>query len=271
MNGELSTRKVVRDGISLAYHEAGVGAGSPILFVHGFGCNGSHFRLQQQHLAAFARTIAVDLRGHGASDAPLQDYGPIGFADDLRWLCKRLGLERPILVGHSMGGNIGLKLASLAPDLLKAIVMIDTFVDADATFMQGLRELSDNMETIGGSRQLFETLSAMLFLPSDDPRVKEDVLDQCARTPWHVLTSAFATHLLRGTSMADLQQLAIPAAYIGADGLPTDIWRIEDINPRVCTGKTVGVGHFSPLLAPDQVNAMLGSFINRVNAPVAFA
>jgi len=270
MSAERSTGQIVRDGVSLAYHEAGSGAGTPILFVHGFGCNGSHFRFQQQHFAASTRTVAVDLRGHGASDAPLQDYDPIGFADDLRWLCEHLGLERPIVVGHSMGGNIALKLAASEPDTVAAIVMIDTFIDGDATFVQGLRELSDNMEPVGDSRRLFEMLSAMLFLPSDDRSVKQDILEQCARTPWHVLRSAFASHLLHGSSAADLSQLAIPAAYIGADGLPTEIWRIEGINPRVCTGKTVGVGHFSPLLAPNQVNAMLGAFIDRVNAAVAF-
>ena len=61
-----------------------------------------------------------------------------------------------------MGGNIALKLAARAPDFVKAIVMIDTFVDGDASFLQGLRELSGNMQAIGGSRQLFELLSAML-------------------------------------------------------------------------------------------------------------
>jgi pimeloyl-ACP methyl ester carboxylesterase len=266
MNANSGTMKVTRDGVSLAYREAGAGSESPILFVHGFGCNGGHFRFQQQHFAASRRTVAVDLRGHGGSDAPLQNYGPAGFADDLRWLCDHLGLEHPIVVGHSMGGNIALKLAASAPGFVKAIVMIDTFVDGDASFVQGLRELSDNMPAIGGSRQLFETLSAMLFLPSDDQKLKAGVLEQCARTPWHVLTSAFTEHLLLGSSVADLRQLAVPAAYIAADGLPTEIWRVEAINPGVSTGKTVGVGHFSPLLAPDQINAMLDSFVSRVNA-----
>lgn len=266
MSADFGTMKVVRDGVALAYHEAGAGNGAPILFVHGFGCNSSHFRFQQQHFATSTRTVAVDLRGHGGSDAPLQNYGPIDFADDLRWLCGHLGLERPIVVGHSMGGNIALKLAATEPDLVKAIVMIDTFIDGDASFVQGLRDLSDNMQAIGGSRQLFERLSAMLFLPSDDQDLKAGVLEQCARTPWHVLASAFTEHLLRGSSKADLQQLAIPAVYIAADGLPTEIWRVESINPGVSTGKTVGVGHFSPLLAPDQINAMLDVFVNRVNA-----
>jgi len=148
MSAKSNTSKVVRDGVSLAYHEAGAGDRSPILFVHGFGCSGNHLRLQQQHFAASTRTVAVDLRGHGASDAPLQEYDPIGFADDLRWLCDCLGLERPIVVGHSMGGNIALKLAVRAPEFVKAIVMIDTFVDGDSSFVQGLRELSDNLDNV---------------------------------------------------------------------------------------------------------------------------
>ena len=170
------------------------------------------------------------------------------------------------MVGHSMGGNIALKLAAFAPEIIKAIVMIDTFIDGDPSFVRGLRELSENLDDIGGSRLLFEMLSAMLFLPSDNPDVKNDILAQCARTPWHVLRSAFSAHLLHGSSVADLRQLTVPAAYIGADGLPTEIWRPEEINPRVSTGKTVGVGHFAPLLAPDQINAMLSAFIGRVNA-----
>lgn len=64
---------------------------------------------------------------HAAFDAPLQNYGPIDFADDLRWLCGYLGLERPIVVGPSMGGDIALKLAANVPDLVTAIVMIDCY------------------------------------------------------------------------------------------------------------------------------------------------
>ena len=127
MNAKINTMKVVRDGVSLAYHEAGGGDGSPILFVHGFGCSGGHFRLQQQHFASFTRTVAVDLRGHGASDAPLQDYSPIGFAEDLRWLCDHLDLKRPIVVGHSMGGNIAMTYGGIRPARVRRIVNLEGF------------------------------------------------------------------------------------------------------------------------------------------------
>jgi pimeloyl-ACP methyl ester carboxylesterase len=265
MSTKPATRTAIREGIALAFREAGSGDGPPILFVHGFGCDGGHFRFQQDHFAATTRTVAVDLRGHGASDAPLQEYDPIVFADDLSWLCQNLGLERPIVVGHSMGGNIALKLAARAPELVGAVVMIDTLVDADVLFMERLSDLSGSFGMIGGSSQLFEILGTLLFLPSDDPDVRKEILERCGRTPWHVLTSAFNEHLLRSSSLADLQQLTIPAAYIAAEGLPTQTWRVENINPRVSTGKTVGAGHFSPLLVPHQINAMLGTFVHRLS------
>jgi len=48
------------------------------------------------------RVVAVDLRGHGASDAPEQQRHGFGVRHDVVWLCGELGLERPVLVGHSM-------------------------------------------------------------------------------------------------------------------------------------------------------------------------
>jgi pimeloyl-ACP methyl ester carboxylesterase len=58
------------------------------------------------------RVIAADLCGHGASDAPSRKYTVAEFADDLAWLCAELNVQRPVVVGHSMGGVIALELAA---------------------------------------------------------------------------------------------------------------------------------------------------------------
>ncbi|HEU0151293.1 MAG TPA: alpha/beta hydrolase [Bradyrhizobium sp.] len=258
-----------RDGVSLAYREIGAGQGVPLLFVHGFGCNAGHFRHQQPHFARSHPTVAVDLRGHGQSDAPLQDYDIGGFADDLRWLCGHLGLQRPVVIGHSMGGNIALKLAVRHPELVQGIVMIDTFIDADDAFVRALRELAQRMPAMAGPESLYDLLSGLLFLPSDDPGIRQQILDESVWTPWHVLTSAFAGQILRNDSIADLRRLKIPAAYIGADGLPMELARIAQINPHVMRARTLGVGHFSPLLAPDQINAMLCAFFLRLRSAMS--
>src|SRR5580698_6226854 len=80
---------VKKDGINLAYKERNRGA-RPILFVHGWGCDHIFFAPQMQFFSRSHHVISVDLRGHGKSDAPEQEYTMAGLADDLAWLCTEL-------------------------------------------------------------------------------------------------------------------------------------------------------------------------------------
>ena len=57
------------------------------MFVHGWTCNHTHFAPQIEHFATDHRVVAVDLRGHGESDAPEQRYTVSALADDVAWLC----------------------------------------------------------------------------------------------------------------------------------------------------------------------------------------
>ena len=72
-----------RDGITLFFEEA-KGLKRPILFVHGWCCDHSFFAPQFEHFAHEGHhVVAVDLRGHGQSDKPHEDYTMQLFADDL--------------------------------------------------------------------------------------------------------------------------------------------------------------------------------------------
>lgn len=71
------------------------------------------------------RSIFVDM---AKAPRPDQDYTMAGFADDLAWLCAELGLMKPIVVGHSMGGNVALELAARYPKIPASIVLIDSIV-----------------------------------------------------------------------------------------------------------------------------------------------
>jgi pimeloyl-ACP methyl ester carboxylesterase len=71
---------VTRDGVKLFYEEAGVGE-PPILLVHGWTCDHTYFAPQFGHFSIDHRVVAVDLRGHGQSDKPEQDYTPGAFAE----------------------------------------------------------------------------------------------------------------------------------------------------------------------------------------------
>jgi non-heme chloroperoxidase len=105
-----SERIVGGGGVGLALYEAGTASGPPIVFIHGF--TGNHLSWERQlagSLAAEFRLVAYDLRGHGASDKPLDAArytDGAAWADDLAAVIRERGLERPVLVGWSYGGYV---------------------------------------------------------------------------------------------------------------------------------------------------------------------
>jgi pimeloyl-ACP methyl ester carboxylesterase len=104
-----------RDGVALFYEEA-QGDEPPVLLVHGIACDHTIFAPQFEHFARRGqRVVAVDLRGHGKSDKPEQSYTMQLFTDDLAWMCEQIGLQKPVVIGHSMGGVVVLALASATP------------------------------------------------------------------------------------------------------------------------------------------------------------
>ena len=114
-----------RNDVSLAYEDTGTNL-PPMILVHGCGVDHSTLMPQADFFSKSHRVISVDLRGHGKSDAPHQDYTMAGFADDIAWLCTALGVVKPVVVGHSMGGNVALELAASHPELPSSLLMIDS-------------------------------------------------------------------------------------------------------------------------------------------------
>ena len=93
--------------------------------VHGITANASCWRAVARALPADWTLHAVDLRGRGHSAALPGPYGFDRHATDLRDLTAALGLDRPMLVGHSLGAYIALLAADTYPDAFGAITLID--------------------------------------------------------------------------------------------------------------------------------------------------
>jgi pimeloyl-ACP methyl ester carboxylesterase len=97
-------------GVNLHVREYGNPAGTPVLLIHGW--SQSHLSWSKQYESVLqdnARIVALDLRGHGMSDAPPQsDHYADGdkWADDIAAVIDQLDLDRPILVGWSYGGYV---------------------------------------------------------------------------------------------------------------------------------------------------------------------
>jgi pimeloyl-ACP methyl ester carboxylesterase len=117
------------------------GRGSTTCFlVHGFGDGGFVWNEFAEILAARCRTIAIDLRGHGNSgwDAVAQ-YGISTHLADVMYAVDVLRLENIILIGHSMGGELAIRLAALCPQLLIGLVVIDYGPELDSAAIEHIR------------------------------------------------------------------------------------------------------------------------------------
>ncbi|RBP64255.1 pimeloyl-ACP methyl ester carboxylesterase [Brevibacterium sanguinis] len=102
-------------GCSLAFHDSG-GAGRAVVFLHGAGADHVTFLHQATALrSAGHRVVLADLRGHGRSHSTTLPPRAELLLDDVAALIAARGLERPVLVGHSLGGNIAQALVRCSP------------------------------------------------------------------------------------------------------------------------------------------------------------
>jgi pimeloyl-ACP methyl ester carboxylesterase len=99
--------------------------GPPIICVHGITSNAFFFQALADNLARTHRIFAYDLRGRGDSDKPQEGYSTPIHAADLAALIDKIGLERPIVIGHSLGAMISLHFAAHYPDKLSKLVLLD--------------------------------------------------------------------------------------------------------------------------------------------------
>src|SRR3989440_9976248 len=99
--------------------------GSPIIFAHGITANAFGFQAYADDLARDHRVFAYDQRGRGDSDKPESGYSIPIHAADLAKLIDALELDRPVIIGHSLGAMIALHFAAYYPDKLSKLVLID--------------------------------------------------------------------------------------------------------------------------------------------------
>lgn len=115
------------DGVRLAFERHGNAAAPGVLFAHGFGQTRQSWGGSARAVAEAGFTaVTLDGRGHGESDwnAPDQPYAMQQFVDDLGAAAQATG-ERPILVGASMGGLLGLFSEGARPGQFSALVLVD--------------------------------------------------------------------------------------------------------------------------------------------------
>ena len=248
-----------RDDLSLYYEQAGSGD-PPLVFVHGWCCDHTFFQPQFDHFKASHTVVTLDLRGCGASDRPEDGYDVPTLADDVAWLCSEAGISRPVVVGHSLGGMIGLELAARHPSLPLAIVAVDP----------------GPIHPTAEARQVYAALAAQLAGPDGEsvrrawvedtaagaaPEWERTIIETMCAVPLSV-AAAVIRGVVDWNGVGALAMCWAPLLVLRSQpGGSNEPARLLSLKPDVHIGVTVGGGHFNQLDVPEQVNPMIERFL----------
>ena len=246
-------------GIDLYYAVAGQGEPT-LVFLHGGGGWSDHWQLQWPACAAFTRVLACDLRGHGRSAAPRGRYTIETFVDDLNALLAHLAIQRPILVGHSLGGTIALRYAFDFPEEVAGLVVVDAGCRTEVATRDGYRAL------VVARVHDFAAASATLRPYNSSPHSGHADFVQAvlAATPAPAEGVIHATHygIITHNNAAAAAFLACPVLVLGAAEM--DYWpSIASWQAYVPHARVIGIpasGHYLMLEQPAQVNDALAQF-----------
>lgn len=244
-----SSGDAVVNGIKIHYQRTG-GNKPPLVLSHGITDNGRCWTRAAQILEENYDVIMVDARGHGRSDAPKTGYGPQGRAADLAGLIRALGLEKPYLMGHSMGADTTAHTAADYSDLVGCAILEDppwydsvadvehreaTARDWRATMQE--RKAKTFAELLAAGRERHPTWADVEFGPWAEAKqqVSFDVLQMLSelRPNWPELAARIACPTLLITGDPDLGALVTPETAA----------EVARLNPRLKVVRLAGAGH----------------------------
>jgi len=269
-----------RDGVGLHYvewrPEVNAGGERPLLLLHGLSSNARYWDRLAGKLAGH-RIVALDQRGHGLTGRPPNDprasggYGMDELLDDAAGVINDLGLDMPVVVGHSWGATIALELVGTHPELAAGLVFIDGPVQSAANmfswedaqrFMQPpLPRFATFADAIAQSENDFRGAWADDLISFVKARVLQDG-DALVLT----LTAAVRLELLRGLydSQPDVlwPRIGVPAVALLARDGPARVagWkelgaaRLASLAPQIEV-RWFDTPHDIPIFAPAEVAA----------------
>ncbi|MFB7629808.1 alpha/beta fold hydrolase [Streptomyces sp. NPDC056149] len=249
------------------YHYEDEGTGPALLFLHGWGTSGRTWGAQQAGFARDHRVVTVDWRGCGRSARPVRGNTTAGVASDLAALIGALRLDRPVVVGSSIGGSFATELGLRRPELIGGVVSVDGPAYWPSTGMP-IAELRDDLR-----RDRAGTVANWVpgwYAPGTSPALIDWTVRQILDSGVHI-----DQHFAEAGGYDPrpvLPGLRVPIHYIHGE-LDTEI-PLEV--PRTCAARTPGAevdviagsGHMPHQERPEAFNAALRTALARM-APAA--
>lgn len=255
-----------QSGFTLSYEERG--SGTPLLLIHGFPLSARIWREQLVALSGSFRVIAPDLRGFGKSEFPAGDCTMDDYADDLIGLLDRLGIEKAVVCGMSMGGYVLFNLLERYPTRVAAACFMVTRAGSDDSDGRKRRKLLAGEVLAKGATVVAAAFSKVLFAPqtaTDRPELVADVMEIMLTAQPAGLAGGLLAMRERRDYRGGLGDCKLPTLVIGA----ADDMAMPPEESRQLAAEIPGselhiipaAGHMVMLEQPAEVNRLLHKFM----------
>ena len=240
------------------------GTGVPLILVHGYTTTCEFWREQVEEFSASYHVIRPNLPGHGISPAPTtRDYTIDAFVEDLEEIFRHFSLPRAVLVGLSMGGVIAQQFALRNPQLLQALVLVDTTPHGpeDVGVENVLTAIDDRGIAIAS-----QDIVTHSFGSSASRDLVEWAKREVIQTPAFVARAAIAS-LNKYDARLSLSRITAPTLVIvGSEDIvtpPAESRALRDGIPNSTLVVIEQSGHFPMLERPVEFNRVLCDFLDQ--------
>lgn len=235
------------------------GTGEPtIVFVHCWTCDHKFWQHQIAYFSKRYKVVWLDLAGHGQSGSTRSDYTMEAFGEDVAAVVNKVGEDRIVLVGHSMGGPVCIEAAKILGDKVVAVVGVDTFY-TPFQFPKSEAEIKGFVEPFekdftGASEKMIQSM----FTPDAEPELKTSIVKHfTAADPKMGISAMYEIFRWNAQNVPySLESFSQKLKNINAapNGNENALHKSVTLIP--------GVGHFVPQVKPEEFNAALSKIIS---------
>lgn len=249
-------RSIINGPAGTIHIDDGGTRGVPVVFIHSFGGDVSHWQAQLAHLRTTRRAIALELRAHGQSAVPADgDYSVKAFSQDIAAVVDSLALPKFVLVGHSLGGAAALLYAGDHPDRVAGLIVAGT---------PGVTptEVSTPIIAALESDQYQKTMDGYMnqLLANAKPEVASKVEAQ-----FHRLSREQSTAIVKETfAYAPKPALAAfngPMLSVTTAAAKETSMSLHNLKPGMQHQTISGTSHWMHMDKPDEFNTIMDKFL----------
>ncbi len=266
---EIATGYIDLGTARIYYEEAG--SGRPVVMIHGGLLDATMWNDQFMEFAKRYRVVRYDARGHGRS---ICEPDTFSHHEDLHAIVEKLGLEKPVIMGLSMGGYTAIDFALEYPDLPAALVLVSPGLTGYEFRSPEFIEFSKRIGAAVQSDDVEEIVEAFQTAWTDGPRRTPDQIDPAVRQKVHEMVlknvqgweERSIEYRPLPLAIERLENLRVPVlALVGDLDMPGILEIVHMIEQKVSGAQTVtvpGVAHLINMEKPEEFNRIVMQFID---------